>query len=156
MTQLEKAPSRPFDAKVFALFWSKVIVNGASDCWPWRAGLTTKGYGNFSLNGIHTHAHRVAYWLAIGEIPINMFVCHGCDNRKCCNPSHLFLGTDQDNTIDMVQKGRHGMAKLNCVKVKRIRALLTKMTGRNLAKMFNVHEGTIRRIKHRHSWGHVL
>jgi len=83
-------------------FWEKVEIGSASDCWEWLASTHKDGYGRFR-NGL---AHRVSWKLSKGEIPQGMYVCHRCDNPLCCNPSHLFLGTQADNMSDMVNKGR--------------------------------------------------
>lgn len=64
------------------------------------------GYGQLNFNGAITKAHRLSYAAFVGPITGGLFVCHKCDNPKCCNPAHLFLGTQQDNVADMVAKGR--------------------------------------------------
>ena len=92
-------------------FWSKVRMGGSDECWDWTASVfrgEKGGYGRFLLAGKIRYAHRVAWRLTNGEIPDGLFVLHKCDNRRCCNPAHLFLGTKQDNADDMVAKGRHG------------------------------------------------
>lgn len=78
------------------------------DCreWPGRKG--RNGYGLLTLRGGTLYAHRVVWELVNGPIPEGMEVCHTCDNPPCCNPAHLFLGTHQDNMLDMAQKGRWG------------------------------------------------
>jgi hypothetical protein len=89
-----------------ANFWSKVLIKGLSECWPWRAGNFNTGYGCVSINGDAFGSHRVAFFLATGIDPIGLCVLHRCDNRPCCNPAHLFSGTLEDNNADMKAKGR--------------------------------------------------
>lgn len=87
-------------------FWIK--VRKSDGCWEWTANRTRQGYGMFRVNAEkHTTAHRVAWELSNGrDAPAGMVVCHTCDNPPCCNPSHLFLGTYQENADDMKRKGR--------------------------------------------------
>lgn len=87
-------------------FWSKVDVLGQDECWNWKAGFYPTGYGNFWMNGKPNGAHRIAYLLSGNELIDGMFICHTCDNHKCCNPKHLFQGTPKENTQDMINKGR--------------------------------------------------
>lgn len=109
-------------------FWEKVDKSKGDDkCWIWIAGLDSRGYGQFWLDGIDRKAHRISYILKNGDIPDDLIVCHHCDNPSCVNPNHLFLGTHQDNATDRDQKGRgasgecSGMSKLTWEQVREIR-----------------------------------
>ena len=89
-------------------FWEKVDVKSDSECWLWKGSVDRKGYGKFGNKYKTEISSRVAYKLAYGKLEHGESVLHACDNPPCCNPSHLFKGTQQDNVNDMIRKGRHG------------------------------------------------
>jgi hypothetical protein len=88
-------------------------VNHENGCWEWALYIDKRGYGELKMPGtrVNKRAHRVAYEARFGDIPKGLFVCHKCDNPKCVNPDHLFVGTHQDNMDDMMKKNRHARAK---------------------------------------------
>lgn len=88
-------------------FNKKYIINEQTNCWEWTAATNNIGYGmfRFNVNKMRT-AHRVSYELFNGPIPPGLVVCHTCDNPKCVNPDHLWVGTMKDNWDDMNNKGR--------------------------------------------------
>jgi len=143
-------------------FWEKVEIQG-SGCWEWRGAIGKRGYGNFSLGGgKFINSHRLSWRFAYGYLPKrNIFVCHRCDNRKCVNPNHLFLGTAKENTRDMISKGRlrkrgsmrgeNGPnAKLTLEEVREIRAL--RGTHREIADRFGVSRSAISMIRSGLNW----
>lgn len=90
-----------------AWFWPKVDQSaGEAACWPWQGAISSWGYGTVNFRGHGYGAHKLAWMMANGEVPEGLCVLHRCDNRPCCNPGHLFLGTKKDNGQDAKQKGR--------------------------------------------------
>ena len=92
-------------------FWSNVDRSGGPDaCWLWTAGLFTSGYGQFRVGARKVRAHRAALDLSGVTLAPGQLACHRCDTPRCCNPSHLFVGSAADNARDRDQKGRarHG------------------------------------------------
>jgi len=95
-------------------FWSKVDKRGAEECWNWKASLF-HGYGYYSRQSGSNKAHRVSWEFANGPIPLDKQVLHKCDNKKCVNPNHLYLGTPSDNICDAVTRGRGQFKYLRCM-----------------------------------------
>lgn len=85
-------------------FWAK--VEKGDGCWLWVGSKQSGGYGSFTNNQVSQIASRAAYQLIHGDIPSDLQVCHRCDNPPCCNPAHLFLGTNKENAQDAAKKGR--------------------------------------------------
>ena len=135
-------------------------VDPETGCWNWTGTLTASGYGQVCTGrSKHASAHRVAYSLFVGEIPKGLFACHRCDNRRCINPAHLFLGTAKDNADDMVRKGRqmrgesHYAAKLKTEQVDSIRA--DGREYREIAADYGVSHALVGHIKRGKAWRSV-
>jgi HNH endonuclease len=147
-------------------FLAKVNRQSNEDCWPWVGSLDAYGYGQLTCcrdGGKRMRkAHRLAYELSYGSVPDGLSVLHTCDNRRCCNPSHLFLGTQTDNMQDRQRKRRHEHGqthhahKLTDNDVRRIR--VSKADGistKELITEFGVCRQTIEAIVRREQWTHV-
>lgn len=152
MTQAYPTLSSPDIAR----FWSKVAIGRPDECWPWRAGAFDSGYGAFSIGRRLLRAHKVAFELSNGPLPDGMRACHTCDNRPCCNPAHLWSGSDADNVADRDRKGRtargerSGTAKLTVATARLIRRDTGKQ--RDIAKRFGVCKSTVGYIKRGEYW----
>jgi hypothetical protein len=112
-------------------------------CWEWQGSLTSDGYGKFAYNGGWLLAHRVAYEIEHHQLDPEILVCHTCDNRKCVNPKHLFIGTKLDNARDMVSKDRQHKL-LTSEDIATIRRLHSSgVVQRRLAEHFGVSYSAI-------------
>lgn len=140
------------------------------ECWEWQGKRGRHGYGRFKIKGKEYFAHRLAYELEYGPVPEGMGVLHHCDNPPCCNPSHLFIGTQADNVSDMMNKERdlegrekakrlgeqHHKARLTEVDVRAIRE--QRANGRicrEIAADFGVTREAVQSIVDRRSWKHI-
>lgn len=126
-------------------------ISKTNSCWLWTAFVNHTGYGIIAVNGKTKRAHRLAWELYNNcFIPKNMLVLHKCDVRNCVNPSHLFLGTQQDNVNDMMIKGRQTvwnrkLTNENVIDIK----ILIENGARNIdiAAKFNIDPSIVSRIK---------
>ena len=133
-----------------------------NECWEWRGSVNKGGYGTTWKNGRCMLAHRYFYEAIVGCIPDGLFVLHRCDNRKCVNPDHLFLGTQQDNVSDMIAKGRrprqcgeiNGRALLSESDVQSIRQRYDRggITYDDLATEYNVGRSTVASVILNRNW----
>lgn len=135
------------------LFYTKLSEVKENGCIEWTDRLNKDGYGKRIVNGLSVRAHREAYEIVNGKIPDGMKVLHSCDNRKCVNPKHLFLGTDDDNMKDKVRKGRqargekNGRSRFSDKQVLEIRDMYKNGSKQvDIAKIFNTSQGAISNI----------
>jgi hypothetical protein len=142
----------------FKQFFAYIEFDAASGCWNWTGGIDKGGYGVYRSR----NAHRFIFAHSNGwGIPTGKWVLHRCDNRKCVNPRHLFLGTRQDNVDDMHAKGRArkakgeevGNARLTAMDVVAIRQDLR--TQSEIAKDYGIARSTVSAIKTKQNWAHV-
>lgn len=147
-------------------FWEKVDKRGPDDCWLWTAAIHKAGYGVISKGNRlgYELAHRVSWQIHFGEIPDDLQVLHKCDNRRCVNPHHLFLGTNADNVADKMAKGRyscgkgesHYGAKLTEAQVLEIRDLFAQGIARaEIGQRFGITQSHVSGIVLRKSWKHI-
>lgn len=141
-------------------------IRKTDGCWYWIGSHNGK-YGQMRVDYRLEFAHRLAWQLYIGSIPLGMCVCHRCDNGMCVRPSHLWIGTQGENLRDMVRKNRQrwnplrgsacGTAKLTEVQVRRIKERLRDGGSSKvlLASEFGVVPSTIRHIEVGNTWSHI-
>ena len=161
-------------------FWRKVDKGESEDCWNWNRSTFKTGYGACYLPELKRviTAHRISFLIAHGYLPTSLLdVCHKCDNRKCVNPSHLFLGTRKDNMQDARSKGRcptgdqsparkhpekqshgsdHYLSKLDEEKVIQIWFLhRAGFHKKEIASRFGIHYMGVHKILIGETWKHV-
>lgn len=145
----------------------KVVSMGyKTPCWLWLKSSDANGYGQMTIQYKSVKAHRLSYMMFVGPIAKGLLVCHHCDNGMCIRPDHLFLGTDLDNRMDCIAKGRfnpnkgesNGRAKLKEENVRFIREERGKrprLKIRELAAMFKISPTIIKGVARRTMWKHV-
>lgn len=148
------------------------FLDKSGECHIFTGGIHRNGYGSIGVGGskgAKALAHRVAWNVHFGVIPDGLLVCHTCDNRSCCNPRHLFLGTNTENLQDMAAKvrgnnkakGRPGernkQAKLTDIQVRDIRSLCTAraMTQKAIAARYGISLSLVSFIHTRKAWKHL-
>lgn len=144
-------------------FQARVDEQEASDCWPWTGASNELGYGRLYSVGPHRYvaAHRMALAIATGSDPAGV-VCHACDNPACCNPNHLYDGTQLDNMADRKRRGRtfRPLARRGLSYqakppelVARVQALLDAgHSAQSIAKQLPVSASTVSNIRHGRHW----
>lgn len=137
-------------------FWDNTQAKESGCLEPTTAHGSPNGYKMTKRGGCSIMSHRYAYTLAIGPIPEGLYACHKCDNRACCNPEHIFIGTQSDNLIDSLRKGRRP-TKLQDHDVVAIRKEYAagRITLKALGEKYFVGETIIHNIVHRIKWAHV-
>lgn len=159
-------PSKPLKqhCSMQCVFNSSYSVDSESGCWEWTRCIGVGGYGFISCNGKRLRAHRWSYENSFGvTIEDELCVCHKCDNRKCVNPDHLFLGTRKENLQDMARKGRACKGEdLHCsflkedevLEIRRLAA--TGVRQRVIAEQFGIAQQTVSEIHLGLRWRHLL
>jgi|SRR6478736_7968963 len=144
--------------------FSRIAIND-SGCWVWTGAKNEKGYGKIGLprSSKTARCHRVSYELANGPVPDGVMVLHRCDNPSCINPEHLFLGTAQDNSIDMATKGRNfvpdnrgeraSWSKLT--EEQAIDIMTRRISAAKFAVLYGVSRSAIFRIWEGKNWRHL-
>jgi hypothetical protein len=140
-------------------FWAKVTIGDFSECWDWKGYIGNRGYGKARIRSSPQYlAHRLAYYFTFNHWPVPC-ACHKCDRPACCNPFHVFEGTQKDNRNDAGEKHRlpkgerNGNAKLTENEVKQI--LVRNREGaldREIAAEFDISIGQANKIHNRRVW----
>jgi hypothetical protein len=145
--------------------WAKIDKRGPDECWPWTASLKPHGYAQIRDGGKTLLPHRLVCVQAHGPIPLGGQVMHSCDNRACCNPRHLSIGTASLNAIDCWNKGRgfkpphpgHGrdcrFTKLTEAAVLKI--FLSPLYHSEIARQMRTTVTNVCAIRNRETWGHL-
>lgn len=153
-----------YDQKFKDRFNLKWKLDTSTQCWLWTASTAGKGYGQIRIPGtrLNAYAHRAAYEIHKGQVPEGKYVCHTCDNMRCVNPDHLWLGSCAENQQDMVSKGRslygerNPYARLTPDAVRKIRQLLAQgIAQTKIAAMFGIQQMEVSRIKTGKRWKHL-
>jgi len=142
------------------LIESRVYKDPFSGCWNWTRGKDKDGYGKIKVEGRSLRAHRVSYQVFKGEFPENLQTLHSCDNPSCCNPDHLWVGSNADNMADRDNKGRTARGERNGgggkLKEEEVRLILsdTRRTGL-VAEDFGVSIALVYKIRTGEVWKHI-
>lgn len=136
-----------------------IAKNPVTGCWLWQGSYFPTGYGQFNnkmLQKSPTTSHRASWEIHNGRIPDGLMVLHKCDDRRCVNPEHLYLGTNQDNMIDRSKRGRVHQRRLDEGKVREMRQL--RQAGwpwRQLAERYGVAMNAVISATMGTSWAYI-
>lgn len=145
-------------------FWNNIVKLSEDECWPYMS-MHKSGYGVFNFEGKMVRAHRVAYYFSKGDIPSGLLIRHTCDNRICCNPKHLIIGTYEDNMQDMRDRNRHllisgenhylnKLTNNDVIAIKK-EYLNSKPSYASVARKYKVNYNTISDIVKGITWKHI-
>lgn len=136
--------------------------NEQTGCLEWQAYRDRKGYGRAAASEYgEVLTHRIAYIVAYGSIPAGLHVLHHCDNPPCCNPAHLYAGTNDDNMADRIARNRNrgAVGERNCkakLTAEQIAAIRRDSRSQStIARDYGVHQTMVSAIKRRVSWSHI-
>jgi len=153
-----------FDLSITERIESKTKINELTGCLEWQGYLNVWGYAKIKHENTMKLSHRLVWELRYGDIPKDLCILHKCDNPKCCNIDHLFLGTHADNNIDMQEKGRGRyprgsecvhteLTEENVIEIRRM--LSEKISYKKIYERFNIKSSAIKSIRNRHTWKHI-
>jgi hypothetical protein len=153
-----------FNSYEIATFLSRIDMSGGPDaCWPTTQSRDSNGYGRIRFVSCSYAMHRLVYELVHGDIPPDMLICHTCDNPPCCNPAHLFVGSQYDNAMDRERKQRlnhprgesHAGTNLTEAQVLEIRSRWPGEKQSDIGADYGVGQATVWRIIHKKVWTHI-
>ena len=137
-------------------------------CWSWKGMIRKDGYGVINGGGYNNKMllHRVSWLIHYGEIPKGMYVCHKCDTHICSSPACLFLGTQKDNVVDMISKGRrrksylkgemNGEATISDKIALEVKTLLKDgIKSVDICRKYNLSKSLVSKIKNNKTWKHI-
>jgi len=131
-------------------FFDKVDSMQAGECWNWDGTISDHGYGDFWCLGKRCRAHRISWEIYYGIIPEGKLVLHRCDNKRCINPAHLYLGTNSDNMKDYIKRSKnptvgcfHSRLTSNEAEMVKVLRKYKNLSQTQLAELFSVSRSVI-------------